>query len=139
MLAERRAFVPVPEHTKTPALSVLRVGFARFNIPADGQLNIVPRSSFASHERKESLMKKVEIKSLLIGAVLAVVIMFAVAATPRRGNKTVWEYKVVTASAYQDELGKAINSSVGEGWDFVSASGPSNENWGMAVLRREKK
>jgi hypothetical protein len=84
-------------------------------------------------------MKKVEIKSLLIGAVLAVVIMFAVAATPRRGYKTVWEYKVVTESAFKDELGKAINSSVGEGWDFVSASGPNNENWGMAVLRREKK
>lgn len=84
-------------------------------------------------------MKKVEIKSLLIGAVLAVVIMFAVAATTRTGNKIVWEYKVVTESAFKDELGKAINSSVGEGWDFVSASGPNNENWGMAVLRREKK
>ena len=84
-------------------------------------------------------MKKVEIKSLLIGAVLAVAVMFAVAATTGTGNKTVWEYKVVTASAFQDELGKAINSSVWEGWDFVSASGPNHENWGMAVLRREKK
>jgi len=84
-------------------------------------------------------MKKVEIKSLLIGAVLAVVIMFAVATTTGTGNKTVWEYKVVTESAFKDELGKAINSSIGEGWDFVSASGPNNGNWGMAVLRREKK
>ena len=84
-------------------------------------------------------MKKVEIKSLLIGAGLAVVIMFAVAATTGIGNKTVWEYKVVTESTFKDELGKAINSSVGEGWDFVSASGPNHENWGMAVLRREKK
>ena len=53
-------------------------------------------------------------------------------------KKTVWEYKVVTASAFRDELGKAINSSVGEGWDFVSASGPNDGNWGMAVLRRGK-
>ena len=84
-------------------------------------------------------MKKVDIESLLIGAVLAVVMMFAVAATTATGNKTVWEYKVVTDSAFQDELGKAINKSVGEGWDFVSASGPNSEHWGMAVLRREKK
>jgi hypothetical protein len=104
----------------------------------DGQLNIVRRSSFASHERKESLMKKVEIRSLLIGAVLAVAVMFAVAATTGTGNKTVWEYKVVTASAFKDELGKAINRSVAEGWDVVSASGPNDGNWGMAVLRREK-
>jgi hypothetical protein len=84
-------------------------------------------------------MKKVDMKSLLIGAILAVVVMFAVAAATGTGNKTVWEYKVVTESAFQDALGKAINSSVGEGWDFVSASGPNNQNWGMAVLRREKK
>jgi hypothetical protein len=83
-------------------------------------------------------MKKVEIRSLLIGAVLAVAVMFAVAATTGTGNKTVWEYKVVTASAFKDELGKAINRSVAEGWDFVSASGPNDGNWGMAVLRREK-
>ena len=37
-------------------------------------------------------MKKVDIKSLLIGAVLAVAVMFAVAATTGTGNKTVWEY-----------------------------------------------
>ena len=83
-------------------------------------------------------MKKVDIKSLLIGVVLTVAVMFAVAATTGTGNKTVWEYKVVTASAFKDELGKAINRSVAEGWDFVSASGPNDGNWGMAVLRREK-
>jgi hypothetical protein len=82
-------------------------------------------------------MKNIDIKSVLIGALLGVAITLSVAAAT--GNRTDWEYKVVTASAFQDELGKAINSSVSEGWDFVLASGPNNGNWGMAVLRREKK
>ncbi len=72
-----------------------------------------------------------------MGGLLGVAITLSVAAAT--GNRTVWEYKVVTARAFQDELGKAINGSVAEGWDFVSASGPNSGNWGLAVLRREKK
>jgi hypothetical protein len=82
-------------------------------------------------------MKKFDIKSALVGALLAVVITLSVAAAT--GSRTAWEYKVVTSSVFGDELGKAINSSIAEGWEFVSASGPNNENWGFAVLRREKK
>jgi hypothetical protein len=57
----------------------------------------------------------------------------------KTGHRPVLEYKVTSAKAYQDELGKKINSAVAEGWDFVSASGPNNENWAVAVLKREKK
>jgi hypothetical protein len=82
-------------------------------------------------------MKHIDIKSALIGALLGITIALSVAAAS--ANRTVWEYKVITAKGFQNELEKAINASVTEGWDFVSASGPNNENWGIAVLRRERK
>ena len=82
-------------------------------------------------------MKHIDIKSALIGALLAVAITLSVAAAA--ANRTAWEYKVVTGKGFQNELEKAINASVADGWDFVSASGPNNENWGIAVLKRERK
>jgi hypothetical protein len=82
-------------------------------------------------------MKHIDIKSALIGALLAITLTLSVAAAA--ANRTVWEYKVITGKGFLNELEKAINASVVEGWDFVSASGPNNENWGIAVLRREKK
>ncbi len=85
------------------------------------------------------LHKKIEIKSLVISAFIGAVIILSIAAATRPGSRTVWEYKVVMGKAFQEELGKAINSSVADGWDFVSASGPNNESWGFAVLKREKK
>ena len=51
MLAQRRAFV-VPEHTKTLALSVLRVGFARFN-HTDGWLVEYCSTEFVRITRKK--------------------------------------------------------------------------------------
>jgi hypothetical protein len=84
-------------------------------------------------------MKTIDIKNLVIGALLGASIILSVAAATGTGSRIVWEYKVVTASVFQDELGKAINSSVADGWDFVSASGPNDGNWGFAVLKREKK
>ena len=82
-------------------------------------------------------MKKLDVKSALVGALLAVVITLSVAAAA--GGRSTWEYKVVTAKAFHDELTKLINISVNDGWEFVSATGPNDENWGMAVLRRERK
>lgn len=82
-------------------------------------------------------MKRFDMKSALIGALLAVTITLSLAAAT--GNRTAWEYKVVTGSGFHNGLEKSINAGVAEGWDFVSASGPNNENWGIAVLRREKK
>src|SRR5262245_14717403 len=91
----------------------------------------------AHHTTKGSTMNQFDIKSALIGALLAVVIALSVAAAA--GNRSSWEYKVITGKGYQDELSNAINNSVAAGWEFVSASGPNNENWGLAVLRRERK
>lgn len=81
-------------------------------------------------------MKKLHAPSALIGALLAVVITLAVAAaTASRPN---WEYRVVTARAFSDELTKRLNAEIGDGWEFVSVTGPNDQGWGIAVLRREK-
>ena len=82
---------------------------------------------------------RIELKSLLLGALLGAVAVLSIAATTGEEKHTAWEYRVVTAQAFQNELGKAINESAAQGWEFVSASGPNNDNWGMAVLRREKR
>jgi hypothetical protein len=82
-------------------------------------------------------MKKFDIKSALIGALLAVVITLSVAAVTDGPRAS--EYKVITGKVFQDQLTKAINTSVAEGWEFVSASGPNDELWGLAVLRRARK
>lgn len=85
------------------------------------------------------MKNRIEIKSLLLGALLGAVTVLSIAAATGNATPPVYEYRVVTTSAFQDELGKIINTSVAEGWEFVSASGPNDQNWGMAVLRREKR
>jgi hypothetical protein len=84
------------------------------------------------------MKEKIDIKSLALGAVLGAVITFSIAATTG-GGRTAREYRVVPAKVLQSELEKAINASVAEGWEFVSASPLDNKHWGFAVLRREKK
>lgn len=90
-------------------------------------------------------MKNIYVTSLLIGVLLgAAIVLFlsGAAATPGEGrplaNRKTWEYKVVPASGFREELGNAINSGIADGWEFVSASGISNENYGFVVLKREK-
>ena len=83
---------------------------------------------------------KIDIKNLLLGAVLAAVIMLTVAAATPGGTRTVWEYKTVAGKVLGGEknLGDAINAATGQGWEFVSASYVVDQ-WGFAVMRREKK
>lgn len=85
------------------------------------------------------MKKPIDLKSLVLGAMLGAAIVFSVAATTNSGAR-VWEYKVVPGDVFpgQDQLDKAINATVTNGWDFVSAS-HLNEHWAFAVMRREKK
>ena len=83
------------------------------------------------------MKEKIDIKSLAFGAVLGAVITFSIAAATG-GGRTAREYRVVPAKVLQSELEKAINASVAEGWEFVSAS-PLGNDWGFAVLSRQKK
>ena len=80
--------------------------------------------------------KRLDAKSVLFGIALGAVIMFSVGAATDNPRKTSWEYKTVAAKVLGDDLGRAINAQVAQGWEFVSAS-PSAEQWGFAVLRRQ--
>jgi hypothetical protein len=83
---------------------------------------------------------KIDIKSLVLGVVLAAVIVFAVAAATPACGRTVWEYKTVAGRVLGGEqnLGDAVNATIGQGWEFVSAS-YAIDQLGFAVMRREKK
>jgi hypothetical protein len=86
------------------------------------------------------MKNKINIKSLVIGALLGVAIVLSVgAATDAR---TVWEYKIVVGKVLsggsEDPLEVAINKAVSERWEFVSAN-HSVERYGFAVMRREKR
>ena len=79
---------------------------------------------------------KIDIKSLVLGAVLAIAIFVSVGAAP--DGPSAWEYKVVTGRVYGgDKLETVINNHVAQGWQFVSASGVGDSS-GFAVMRREK-
>ena len=84
------------------------------------------------------MKKKIDIKSMVFGALLGTVIVFSVAAA--NDGRAVWEYKVVAGTVLGTEapLDNVINRSVNEGWEFVSAA-HSTERYGFAVMRREKK
>jgi hypothetical protein len=80
------------------------------------------------------MKRKIDIKSLLLGAVLGMVIVFSLAAA--NDNPTGWEYKVVmgTIKGLEDE----INRYADQGWQFATASGVG-ERSGFAVMRRGKR
>ena len=80
---------------------------------------------------------KIDIKSLVLGALLAIVIFVSVGAAP--DGPSAWEYKVVTGRVYGggDKLETVINNHVAQGWHFISASGVGDSS-GFAVMRRER-
>ena len=83
-------------------------------------------------------MKMFDIRSALVGALLAVVMVFSVAAATGASTRTVWQYKVVSGPVAGSHFEEAINSKVAEGWEFVSADGTGADGC-FAVLKREKK
>ena len=66
--------------------------------------------------------------------------MLLVGATTSTSSSNKWEYSVVQGKVIGSEetLENAINSKTAQGWDLVQAS-HSTDQWGFAVLRREKK
>ena len=83
------------------------------------------------------MKKLIDLKSLLCGALLAIAIVFSVAAA--NDGSTAWEYKVVTGNVFgkDGKLDDEINRYVAQGWQFVTASG-AGERSGFAVVRRER-
>ena len=80
------------------------------------------------------MKSKLDIKSMVLGALLGAVIVFSVAAaTP---NRTSWEYKVVISNVR--DLEARINTTAADGFEFESAAGMEGQA-AFAVLKREKK
>jgi hypothetical protein len=88
------------------------------------------------------MRKKIDIKSMLLGALLATGIVISIAAA--EDGRTVWEYRIIKGTVLggqgpQDtgNLDNRITSHVAQGWQFVTASGVGDAS-GFAVMRREK-
>lgn len=84
--------------------------------------------------------RKFDIKSLLLGAALGAGIVLSVAAATESRERATWEYKVVVGTVLSNDgkLEDGLNGAAAQGWDFVSAS-PIRDQYGFAVMRREKK
>jgi len=85
-------------------------------------------------------IKRIDLKSALLGGFVGVSIMLSVAAATTSGNRTNWEYVVVQGTVLGQDisLGNDINKQAAQGWEYVSAS-PSKDQYGFAVMRRERK
>jgi len=88
------------------------------------------------------MKKKIDIKSMVLGALLATAIVISIAAVD--DGRTVWEYTTIKGAVLggqgvQDtgRLDNRINAHVAQGWQFVTASGVGDSS-GFAVMRREK-
>ena len=79
-------------------------------------------------------MKTIEIKSLLLGTVLGIMIVAAVAAAT---GSTSWEYRWITPERrdFQSEIDKLAR----DGWELVSAVPDSNPSSMSAVLKRTRR
>ena len=84
------------------------------------------------------MKKELDMKSLVIGALLGAVIVLSVAAAANPPRPTVWQYMTVSGQVLgaDSRLDQAINDGIAAGWEFVSAS-QASDMWGFAVLRRE--
>lgn len=90
----------------------------------------------------KSESRKLDMKSLLLGAALGAGIMCLAGAATSQTNRKTWEYKVVQGlvAGQTVTLDREINRHVDDGWEFVSASpAHSSQPDGFAVMRREKK
>jgi hypothetical protein len=74
----------------------------------------------------------------LLAITAAASLLIGCAACPQ--NTRAWEYKTVSGKVIGKEntLEAAINREVSQGWQFVTA-GQAADQWGFAVMKREKK
>lgn len=78
------------------------------------------------------------VKIFASGVLAGAILVFTIGATVNSAPKS-WEYKVVQGAVFGNEamLDGALNASVADGWEFVSAS-PSLDKYGFAIMRRAK-
>lgn len=81
-------------------------------------------------------MKKIDFKSLALGALLAAAAFVTIAAA-HNSERTPMEYKVVAGQILGDELERKLNRSAGEGWELVQTVSFSQQH-GYAVMSRPR-
>ena len=88
---------------------------------------------------KESIVSfKIDLKSAVLGVIAGVSVVFLLGAVSVRGKTVAWKYKIVSSPIHGGRLENDINSSVADGWDFVTVSDMSLQQYAFAVLRRAK-
>ena len=84
------------------------------------------------------MRKGIDVKSLVVGALLGAAIVFSVGAVAGAGKRTAWEYRSYTYEGVAVELARA-NKLGEEGWELVCSvpdAGPGSA--GCLIFKREK-
>ena len=83
---------------------------------------------------------RVDVKSLLLGALVGACIVLAAAVATNSGGSTAWEYKIVVGKngMLAADFEQALNKAAAQGWLLVTTSSYS-EGMPLAVLKKEKK
>ena len=86
--------------------------------------------------KTNSMKTKIDIKSVILGALLGAVILLSVGAATIAGHhSTVSEYKALVSGG-GSFLERDINKTAADGWEVVSTSSYGEQT--LAVLRRPK-
>jgi hypothetical protein len=88
----------------------------------------------------KSQTKKIDVKSVLLGALVGACFMVGIAAATSPDASSSWEYTVVQGTVIGQpplSLGNEVNRHVAQGWEYVSASA-SRDQYGFAVMRRKR-
>ncbi len=88
-------------------------------------------------------INRIHPKTVFVGACGAACILLSIGAATLSGNRGNWEYKLVQGTVLGTEpnvvnLGEAVDNHAAQGWELVTAS-HSKDQWGFALMRREKK
>jgi hypothetical protein len=77
---------------------------------------------------------KIEIKSLVVGALLGAVVVFSIGAASYRPK---WDYKLISGHLSQNPpLTQQLEQAAAEGWDVVTAT--SDNGYPIFVMRKPK-
>lgn len=84
------------------------------------------------------MISKIDIKSALLGIIVGISVMSALGAASPGRKPTSWEYRIVSGPIPDGRLQNDINSCVAEGWEFVTVSDMSLQQYAFAVLRQAR-
>ena len=81
-------------------------------------------------------MKTFDLKSLLIGVLLTMMVVIVMLIATSNGTPVAWEYQVVHGAVMGTPYENRINAAAKEGWEVVGVA--TGEHGPFAVMRRAK-